>query len=291
MRKISIDHEKCILCGQCISVCTRGNIELGQESADIKDPDRCILCGHCKSVCPEDAPQLHLLDSSEFEPLLDSAQMPKPDALLSLFRSRRSIRFYKKEPVSKALLEQMVQAGRFAPTGGNRQPVRYLIIQTPDMISTVRDMTHSFLTGEAQTILAASEKHKEKGEPIPTRLKVRLGYAPLWKTMGKIYGKGKDLLFYHAPAVVVLHADPEMTSPFCADVGLAAMQMVLMAQSLGLGTCFCGFLTVTLNSNPELKKVLQIPDKNCAVLSFVVGHPDVSYLRTVSRRPAEINYL
>ena len=61
----------------------------------------------------------------------------------------------------------MVQAGRFAPTGGNRQPVRYVIIQTPEMISTVRKMTHDFLAGQAQQLLSTAESCKEKGEPIP----------------------------------------------------------------------------------------------------------------------------
>lgn len=98
-RQISIDQEKCILCGQCIAVCTRGNIELGQEAAAIKDQDRCILCGHCKSVCPEDAPQLHTLDSNEFETLPEPGHLPEPDVLLSVYRSRRSVPSYTKDPV------------------------------------------------------------------------------------------------------------------------------------------------------------------------------------------------
>lgn len=69
------------------------------------------------------------------------------------------------------------------------------------------------------------------------------------------------------------------------------MQMVLMAESLGLGTCFCGFLNSTANSHPELKKMLQIPEKNDVILSFTLGYPSVKYLRMVPRNPAEVSFL
>lgn len=288
---ISIDPDRCQLCGQCVPVCTRGIIELGHEAAEVKHHDRCILCGHCKSVCPEDAPQLHSLDPGEFEPVPDKDRIPAPEALLSFFRSRRSIRFYKKDTVPQAHLEKIIQAGRFAPTGGNRQPVRYVIIHTPGMIDTVRTMTHAYFAGQAETVLATNERHKQTGEALPPRFAVSLGYAPLWKSMDEMYRQGRDVLFHFAPAITVLHADPEIASSFCADAGLAAMQMVLMAQSLGLGTCFCGFLTLSINNHSELKNVLRIPAENKAILTFMVGYPDITFHKMVSRKPAEVTYL
>jgi nitroreductase len=108
--------------------------------------------------------------------------------------------------------------------------------------------------------------------------------------MGRLYERGRDLLFYHAPAVAILHMDPERSSPFVADAGLAAMQMVLMAQALELGTCFCGFLTSAINSCPELKEMLQIPQEHQALLTFMIGYPDVKFLRMVSRNPAQVTY-
>jgi len=289
--RISIDSELCTLCGQCVAVCPRGIIELTPDSARIKNPDRCMLCGHCKSVCPVDAPQIHALNMGEFEPIPGPEKNPEPDDLLSFFRSRRSTRIYKKDAVPLNLLDKMVQAGRFAPTGGNRQPVRYTILHTPEMIEKTRTLTHQYLADEADKILETAEQHKTTGVPLPPRFGVRMGYAPLWKSMGKNYRKGKDLLFHFAPAVAVLHADPDISSPFCADIGLAAMQMVLMAQSLGLGTCFCGFLVTAINNCPELKTALKIPTENNAVLCFMIGYPDIAYLRMVSRQPGLINYL
>ena len=289
--KISINADLCTRCELCLAVCSRNNIEMGKDGAQIRNPARCMLCGHCKSVCPVDAPMLHALDADEFTPVPDTKEMPEPDRLLSFFRSRRSIRAYKPIPVSRAELEMMVAAGRSAPTGGNRQPVRYLMINTPEMIANTRTMVHAYLAGEAEKIFETDRRHRETGSPLPERWAVRMGYAPLWKSMGRMYEKGRDLLFYHAPTIVVLHADPEASSPFCADIGLAAMQMVLMAQSLGVGTCFCGFLVTAINNCQELKDMLKIPNRNKAVLTFMAGYPDVSYLRTAARQPADVRFL
>jgi len=289
--KISIDKERCQLCGQCVEVCSRSNIRLGEEAAYIRNPDRCMLCGHCKSICPEDAPQLHALDALEFELVPDKGQIPNTEMLMTAFRTRRSTRIFKKRAVPVSDLEKLIQAGRFAPTGGNRQPVQYTVIYSQEMIDRARTLTHDYLFGEADKILKAKERHEKYGDPLPPRADIRLGYAPLWQSFKKMYGRGKDLLFHFAPSVIVLHLNPENASPFCADAGLAAMQMVLMAETLGLGTCFCGFLTTTINNSPELKQTLQIPEENNAILSFMVGYPDVSYLRIVSRHPAKVLFI
>ncbi|MEW6186573.1 MAG: nitroreductase family protein [Thermodesulfobacteriota bacterium] len=288
---VTIDQEKCVLCGSCVDVCTRSIIELGGDSARIKAPDRCILCGHCKSICPEDAFTLHPLDAEEFESVLPENQRPTPDALLAFFRLRRSIRFFKEDPVSKAALDKIIQAGRFIPTGGNRQPLHFLVLYSPEIIETLRKKIHDFLRGEALAIQEALERHRKNGDPLPPRADVKLGYAPLWRSLGRLYEQGKDLLFFFAPVIIVLHLHPEKASPFGVDAGLAAMQMVLMAEALGLGTCFSGFLSTALNASPDLKTLLKVPLEHNVMLSFMTGHPDIQYLRTVARNPARVSYL
>jgi len=288
---VAIDAHRCNRCGLCVEVCPRSIIELGEESAGIKAPQRCILCGHCKAVCPEDAVIHYTLDPNEFAPVLPKDQIPDPETLLAFFRSRRSIRFFKPEPVAQPLLEKIIQAGRFTPSGGNRQPVHFLVLQTPECINHLRQEIHSFLRQEAEAVLEAQERHRKFGEPLPPRAEVKLGYAPLWLRMGKLFEMGKDLLFYYAPVIFVLYLDPEKASPFGVDAGLAAMQMVLMAESLELGTCFSGFLSTALNSSPQLKSLVRIPAAHQVLVSFMTGHPDIRFQRTVARKPAQVTYL
>ncbi len=49
---------------------------------------------------------------------------------LELVRERYSVRAYKAEPVDEETLEQILEAGRLAPTAANRQPIRILVAET-----------------------------------------------------------------------------------------------------------------------------------------------------------------
>lgn len=59
--------------------------------------------------------------------------MPKTrSALLEAIKSRRSVRKYTDEPVSREELLAVLEAGRWAPSGLNNQPCRLLVIQAGD---------------------------------------------------------------------------------------------------------------------------------------------------------------
>ena len=48
--------------------------------------------------------------------------------LLAAMRSRRTIRHYTKQPVEKEKIRQILEAGRYSPTGGNSQSVSFTIL-------------------------------------------------------------------------------------------------------------------------------------------------------------------
>jgi len=56
-----------------------------------------------------------------------------PDELLTLMRARRSIRRYRPDAVPEALVEQVLEAGRWAPSAGNRQPWRFIVVRDAAM--------------------------------------------------------------------------------------------------------------------------------------------------------------
>lgn len=52
-----------------------------------------------------------------------------PQALLTLLKSRRSIRRYRPDPVPDEMIEQLLEAGRWAPSASNRQPWAFIIVR------------------------------------------------------------------------------------------------------------------------------------------------------------------
>lgn len=287
---IKIDKDLCICCGSCMDVCV-GNV-LEENSGTIKAyaPARCILCGHCKAVCPENAIEFQGLDSDEFSPLPEKNKIFSPDQLQTFFRSRRSIRKYKKRPVEKELIEKIIEAGRFAPTGGNRQPVEHAVVHTPDMMQKVLETTVETLAEMSVYVKRKYEKEKKSKRLSVSGLREQY-YADLWLKIKADLEKGVDSLFYHAPVLIASHVNPENATTPGVDAGIAGAHMTLMAEALGLGACFCGFFVLAVENNPDLKQVMKIPVKNRVQFSFMAGYPDVGFLRLTGRKPASVTWI
>ncbi len=49
--------------------------------------------------------------------------------------SRRSVRLYKKEQVPEFMVKRILEAGRFAPSAGNSQPWKFVVLRDPEIIN------------------------------------------------------------------------------------------------------------------------------------------------------------
>lgn len=58
-----------------------------------------------------------------------SNDLPSPASLMNLLKSRRSIRRYRPDPVPDEMVEQLLEAGRWAPSASNRQPWQFIVIR------------------------------------------------------------------------------------------------------------------------------------------------------------------
>jgi nitroreductase len=109
--------------------------------------------------------------------------------------------------------------------------------------------------------------------------------------MAKKWEEGSDLLLYHAPALILIQTKRGATTTADVDAGLSAMHMILMAETMGLGTCLNGFLVTALKRSEELRGVLKIADDYQVHVTFTIGYPDVEFLRVVARNPANVKWL
>jgi nitroreductase len=63
--------------------------------------------------------------------------IPSPEATLELLRTRRSIRRYRPDPVPDEMLEQILEAGRLAPSASNRQPWHFVVVRDQAILKEV----------------------------------------------------------------------------------------------------------------------------------------------------------
>lgn len=268
---LCINTKKCIGCSECVRVCSKYNISMNgdiPEFVSVKDCNRCL---HCVSVCPVKAIEY---DYESFNKPLDelakidrNINLVTAQDMLSLIKKRRTVRHFKEQIPSKEELSLILEAANYAPSAGNRQPLRYVIIQDKLEEITIEAMY------ELQTLAVENP---------------RLPYAGLWSDMIKSYRRDNiDRLFYHAPVVIAVIGDSEITKNLDCDCGIAAENMSLMAETMGLGTCMNAFFAAA-GSSDKIKELLKIKKSERLLLGIAVGYPDIIFKREVARNKLKV---
>lgn len=68
-----------------------------------------------------------------------SSSFPSPESALELFRTRRSIRRYRPDAVPDEMVEQILEAGRWAPSASNRQPWQFIVVRDKAVLEKVAE--------------------------------------------------------------------------------------------------------------------------------------------------------
>jgi nitroreductase len=95
-----------------------------------------------------------------------SAQESRPgrgDDLLELIRARRSVRAHTEAPVPAEVLDQLLEAARWAPTGGNRQRWCFVVVREPLRIRKLAAVSPGLLGKPTALIVICSEKDDDAG--------------------------------------------------------------------------------------------------------------------------------
>ena len=159
--------------------------------------------------------------------------------VLSNMMARRSIRKYLDKPVEHEKLEVVVRAGINAPSGMNRQPWVIRVVEDQKLIA---DVTEIYKQVNAEQV-----------------------------------NRDKDFknMFRNAPNLICVCTPAKGGGEL--DAGLLGENMMLAAQSMGLGTCCLGGPVRFLNSNADAKFFidrLDIPEDYKLNYILAIGYPD-----------------
>jgi len=266
MSLITIDHTTCRRDGMCSSVCPMGLFDQDGDGFPVFRADadeRCIACGHCVAVCPLRAVHHETLPLEESD-LIDHYLAVSVPALNQLLKSRRSVREFRDEPVPEELVGKAIETARWAPSAVNRQPVHWLVIQTPAEVRRLAGLVIDYL------------------RQIKTLEPRYAPYIELWE-------QGKDPVLRNAPHLVVIHAPDEWIWS-SVDSTIALTQFELAAVAQGIGTCWAGFLMRAANGHPPLREALGIPADNSVFGALMYGFPRYHYRAVPPRLEARIEW-
>ena len=173
--------------------------------------------------------------------------------ILEFIKSRRSTRKFTDKKIETEKLNQILEAGRYAPSGGNSQSTHFLVIQNKDVL------VH--LQNAVQKAFAAMEEYPGMYRSIANSIRAAQ--------------KGNYVFHYHAP-VLILCANQKNYGNNIADVACALENMMLMANALDLGSCWINQLK-WLNEDPEINNYLisiGMDGSERIYGALAVGYPD-----------------
>jgi len=281
------DGKKCTGCGLCVRTCPAFVLETQGDRVVVTRPEWCSQCGHCVAVCPADAVKDRYAKRNE-TPRIDPAALPSAKSLQQLFRYRRSVREYRDKPVSRRDLEKILEAGRYAPTPGNRQDVHLIVLNTPSEIVALRDRVFPSVErmfrvfkrrGMGAFLTAVMGRHHS--EPLQEYIPVLELFRERWER------HDDDRIFFKAPAIMIVHG-LRWDDTVAAGCAFVLYQASLMAQTLNVGCCFNGFLQFSANNDRKVKEWLGIPWRHKCYGAMTLGYQKVKYRKGVRREPPKV---
>ncbi len=162
--------------------------------------------------------------------------------------SRRSVRWYKKEQVPEFMVKRIIEAGRFAPSAGNCQPWKFVVVREPKIII---ELTNSvvMICKFFKSILEYRTPGNGWKLPI-AKLYTHLmpkKLHPVPFAAITLIAEGKLKLYHDAPTIILIFKDVRGITNPDLDCGIAGQNMVIAAHSMGLGTCWVSFASVAFD--------------------------------------------
>ena len=269
----TIDQKKCKRDGICAAECP-GKVIAQPTRKDYPSPtpdaeEFCIDCGHCVAVCPHGALSLATMPLDAC-PVIDKELAPDGETVRQFLKARRSIRCFKEKQAPRRVIQDLIDTARYAPTGSNRQPVHWTVIQNPDDVHQLAALTIDFV----RLMLPLA------GDDLSARRFKRI--VEVWET-------GVDRILRKAPHLVIVSSGPDIAYPE-ADCATALAYLELYANARGLGTCWAGYFTTAANAHKPVMEKIALPEGHRCQGAVMLGYPKYSYTRIPARKEAQISW-
>ncbi len=165
---------------------------------------------------------------------------------------RRAIRRFDERQIEEELLQQILQAGLYAPSAGGKQGVIFAVCQDKE----VNERLGKIKRANSNPHMATAKNYVSKEQP---------SIADDPKLINA---------FYDAPTVITMFA-PKNFLFSVDDCAVAAENMMLAADSLGIGSCYIGqgWTAFADSYGQEILRKWEIRTDYYAVMQLLLGYP------------------
>jgi len=184
--------------------------------------------------------------------------MEKPEYLLGIVKGRRSIRRFKPAPIPKEHLDFIFEAARWAPSAGNRQSWRFIVMKESKMRQKIGEAYQQIREGEFKLLPPDSPYYKAVSERLKTNFY-------------------RDM-FAVAPINIVVCGIPKESfhmRTYIQDCAITIQNMLLMVHALNLGSVYINFdRPEHENLVKQIQKLLEVPEDVKIMAILPLGYPD-----------------
>jgi nitroreductase len=201
--------------------------------------------------------------------------------IIEAINTRKSIRAYKKEPVSKELIGEILKTAGHSPSAVNYQPWEFYVLVGEPLKKLAQSNIAAWEAKEPPSL--EFNRDTDAGD-LPAEMMARrsASYAKIFAQLGiKREDKAKraewskrGISFFDAPALIIVTMDKMLVPRFYLDIGLVTQSIVLAAMHYGLGTCIQG---QGLLYTDRVYKATGIPENKRLVVCITLGYPDWSH--------------
>jgi nitroreductase/NAD-dependent dihydropyrimidine dehydrogenase PreA subunit len=265
---LKVDEAKCTGCGICADVCLTSEISRnsGQTPKAFRPEEECILCGHCVAACPTAALSVGSITPSVCR-VFDQKGMPTISQTDLLLTSRRSTRNFLDKPVTRDTIQEIIDVARYAPSGINAQPIRWLAVTDKKTVRKYAEYTMDWVKS-----IVKDPDWLKRGPILPM-------YVSDWEA-------GRDTITFSAPSLVMSYAEPRWEE----ECKMAMTFLDLTAHSRGLGTCWMGLMNMAASLWEPFRSELALPEGTKSFGIMTLGYPKYTYHRIPARREARIQW-
>lgn len=208
--------------------------------------------------------------------------MPNEEiGLYDAMSTLRAVRRLKSDPIPDDVLRRVLEAASWAPTGGNVQPWRVLVVRDPAKLARLGELYSASWN-------AYSAGHMKQIEDAPEALK---------RSTEKMLDSGNYLAehFAEMPALLVFCFNPKIMAITDAkldrisvvggaSIYTAVQNTLLACRAEGLG---CVLTTLLCADEEAVRSLLSIPTPWATAAAVPMGYPVLGGHGPISRRPIE----
>jgi nitroreductase/Pyruvate/2-oxoacid:ferredoxin oxidoreductase delta subunit len=292
MPTITIDTDLCTKCGICVLICWPSVYvqETKDSIPEAINAGSCISCGHCVTICPKDAIVHSELPKGYAKPVI-SENMPSSEEVLELLRTRRSTRFFKDRPVERQMIERIIEAARFAPSYLNLQTTQFIVVEDKELLENIMQATSHYTTESvAKLHNPFIRRILSIRMQVPARV-ITEEVLPHFDYVVAEIRKGRDLVLYNAPILILFHAEKKPFSSVDINARLALQNATLMAYAQGLGSSYSSAIVQACERDKSVQQLVKLPENHKVYGALAIGYPKFEFKKRPERRKPNITWL